>query len=369
MVRFHKLLYGNINISANAYSLPLLYPGFVTHSHEIGFFLLQHDIPNHICQKALSETNEFFSRPLKEKMIISYEKSPAFRGYMPLGVENTEGKIDGRDQIEYAAEYANVDQTTAQFYHRLKSTNPWPDSIQSTLKPAVMEYITSVLNVADRLRDAMCLGLGVDPKSITPSIFANDNDNIEEPNFWSMKLVSYPPVPSDMNNNATPPPVESLQGVGAHCDSNFLTLICQDPNSTGLQVQNVNGEWIDVPTTDSNILICNIGELAEIWSRGYFLATPHRVQRHTSSTHSRTSLPIFYNPKIDAVIEPITNIDKLPWERKEQNQWRRWRRRNNTLITSVGENSFKSLARSHPKVFETHHRDLRLLEDGRIIKR
>ena len=71
-------------------------------------------------------------------MIISYEKSPAFRGYMPLGVENTEGKIDGRDQIEYAAEYANVDQTTAQFYHRLKSTNPWPDSIQSTLKPAVM---------------------------------------------------------------------------------------------------------------------------------------------------------------------------------------------------------------------------------------
>ena len=38
-------------------------------------------------------------------MTISYEHSPAFRGYMPLGVENTEGKTDRRDQIEYAAEY------------------------------------------------------------------------------------------------------------------------------------------------------------------------------------------------------------------------------------------------------------------------
>jgi isopenicillin N synthase-like dioxygenase len=37
---------------------------------------------------------------MEQKMTISYECSAAFRGYMPLGVENTEGKIDGREQIE-----------------------------------------------------------------------------------------------------------------------------------------------------------------------------------------------------------------------------------------------------------------------------
>ena len=41
----------------------------------------------------------------------------------------------------------------------------------------------------------------------------------------------------------------------------------------------------------------------------------------------------------------------------------------NALIRSVGENSFKSLARSHPAVFEKHHGDLRILEDGRIVAR
>ena len=282
---------------------------------------------------------------------------------MPLGVENTEGKIDGRDQIEYAAEYVSSFQTQQKFghrfYHRLRSTNPWPDSIQPDLRPAITEYVTHGLDVADRLRDAMCLALNVDPRELAP-FFANSDDG--EPNFWSLKLVSYPPISDDTRSSSI---AESRQGVGAHTDSNFLTLICQDPNSSGLQVQHVQGGWIDVPPTPSNVFVCNIGELSELWTGGYFLATPHRVLRHSSNAHSRTSLPLFYNPKLDAVIEPVSTND-LPWEREGQNQWRR---KQNKLINCVGENAFKSLARSHPKVFARHHSDLRILEDGRIVMR
>lgn len=303
-------------------------------------------------------------------MTISYEKSASFRGYMPLGVENTEGKIDGRDQIEYAAEYnlhqqpsGNAEQTP--LYRRLRATNPWPDEIQPSLRPAISEHVTGVLGVADQLRDAMCLALKVDPCEVAPLFgsgqLKTNSSQSDEPSFWSMKLVSYPPA---SNNDINTPTTELLQGVGAHCDSNFLTLICQDSYSTGLQVQNVQGGWIDVPPTEPNTLICNIGELAELWTGGYFLATPHRVLRR-SSNRSRTSLPIFYNPKLDTVMEPI-KIDDLPWERCQQNQWRR---KKNKLMNSVGENSFKSLARSHPAVFEKHHGDLRILEDGRIVKR
>ncbi|KAL7523645.1 hypothetical protein ACHAXR_000267, partial [Thalassiosira sp. AJA248-18] len=121
--------------------------------HEIGFFLLRHDdIPESVCNRALSETHQFFQRPLQEKMTISYEKSASFRGYMPLGVENTEGKLDSRDQIEYAAEYDLHQQSSGlaehtQFYHRLRDTNPWPDSIQPTVRPAIMEYVRGVLGV------------------------------------------------------------------------------------------------------------------------------------------------------------------------------------------------------------------------------
>jgi len=373
--------------------------------HEIGFFLLQHDIPSTVCNRALDETHQFFSRPLEEKMTISYEQSPAFRGYMPLGVENTEGKVDGRDQIEYAAEYHGMLRQRKQhphqhpimngehgeqmplFYNRLRATNPWPDGLQPTLRPAITEYVSGVLGVADRLRDAMCLALNVDPSDVAPLFgspssrqFVTTNNNHhhhlnceenddEEPSFWSMKLVSYPPIsPDDTATNKTTTKAtmqEPLQGVGAHCDSNFLTLICQDAHSSGLQVQNVKGGWIDVPPTGPDMLICNIGELAQVWTGGYFLATPHRVMLQQSS-HGRTSLPVFYNPKLDVVMEPIGDAGNLPWDRCQENQWR-WK--HNTLMNSVGENSFKSLARSHPAVFEKHHGDLRILEDGRIVKR
>jgi isopenicillin N synthase-like dioxygenase len=316
-------------------------------SHEIGFFLLQHDNPEYvsICKKALAETQRFFQRPLEEKMRISYENSAAFRGYMPLGVENTEGKIDGREQIEYAAEYRHMPHAAIeQLYNRLKSTNPWPDEIQPSLRPVIMDYVRSVLAVADQLRESMCVALDMDPRQLDDLFGPCDGT---DPSFWSMKLVSYPPICNSTNNAEHGVP---QQGVGAHTDSNFMTLICQDVHSSGLQVQNIQGGWIDVPPTTPDILICNIGELSEIWSNGYFLATPHQVLRQSSNTLSRTSLPIFYNPKIDSVVEPISTKE-MTWTRGETKQWRR---KNNQLLGSVGENSFKSLARSHPKIFDRH---------------
>jgi isopenicillin N synthase-like dioxygenase len=92
------------------------------------------------------------------------------------------------------------------FYHRLRSTNPWPDSIQPDLRPAITEYVTHGLDVADRLRDAMCLALNVDPRELAP-FFANSDDG--EPNFWSLKLVSYPPISDDTRSSSI---AESRQG-------------------------------------------------------------------------------------------------------------------------------------------------------------
>ncbi|KAK1732479.1 iron/ascorbate-dependent oxidoreductase family protein [Skeletonema marinoi] len=333
--------------------------------HEIGFFLLEHDLPNSICERALSETRLFFQKPLEQKMSIYYGHEPSFRGYMPMGVENTEGKTDGREQIEYAAEYGKWKNSSGRcnhneeehFYHRLRvAENPWPDTIQPSLRPAINDYVDGVLKIGDQLRDALCLGMGIDPSHLSDSMFRKTSGDEQEPNFWSMKLVSYPPPVKTTNNSAS----DTEYGVGAHADSNFLTMILQDAKNSGLQVQTIDGKWIDVPPTPANVLICNIGELAQIFSGGYLMATPHRVLRPQDS---RISLPVFYNPKLDHVMESMVNPEELTWNRKGQNQWLR---KENALMGSVGENSFKSLARSHAEVFKRHHGDLHILGDGRI---
>ena len=278
-----------------------------------------------------------------------------------MGVENTEGKTDGREQIEYAAEYGKCFKLSSNvkehFYHRLRvSENPWPDTVQPTLRPAIIDYVNGVLDIGDQLRDLLCVGMGIDPRHLSESMFSKGKE--QEPNFWSMKLVSYPPPANTTTINDASSDTE--YGVGAHADSNFLTMILQDDKNSGLQVQTIEGEWIDVPPTPPNVLICNIGELAQIFSGGYLMATPHRVLRPKDS---RLSIPLFYNPKLDHVMECMVNAEDLTWSRKGQNQWLR---KENTLMGSVGENSFKSLARSHAEVFECHHKDLEILSDGRI---
>lgn len=185
-----------------------------------------------------------------------------------------------------------------------------------------------------------------------------------------------------------------------------MTLVLQD-DIGGLQAFS-KGEWIDVPPDDgtNGLLVVNLGEQAEIWSRGYFLATPHRVlMHHRNKNRNRISVPLFYNPVLSAKIIPFDEYDKkhhradhsstcnddenedegdeqtkpkpsrssrhlldqLIWERPRE--YERWRREKDTMISTVGENTFKSLARSHLDVFTKNHPDLLLLENGQVIHR
>jgi isopenicillin N synthase-like dioxygenase len=381
--------------------------------HNVGFLLIKHDFGD-LAQDMLDETRSFFRRPLDDKMRISYENSPSFRGFMKLGVENTSGKLDYREQVEYAVEY-NLDNNkdnnnnnnnnnnsayqghkSFPVYERLKGRNPWPDDFQPTLKSTTTKYSTEVCAIADIIRDSLCLALKLDPKDTLHDKFFHPT----EVPHWVIKLISYPPHESESEQS-------TQQGVGEHTDTNFLTLLAQDSSTDGVLQAFSQGEWIDVPSSSidddingdstnssstststststsssSRYLICNLGEQVQTWSNGYFLATPHRVIMRTSSSSSstttsdniphtpRTSVALFYNPSLAATMGPLNNntISNLLWERPRDYQ--QWQRPNNLMIPSVGENTFKSLARSHPKVFARHHKDLEILDDGRIIKR
>lgn len=308
-----------------------------TACRETGCFVLQHNLPLPIIERQLSETRKFFQEhSLAQKNEISYEESPAFRGYMPHGVENTAGKVDAREQIEYAADYPlQTEKWPA--YCRLKSQNPWP-SFQPSLQDATETYLQEAVRIADQIRQALCETLGLAPNRL--------DDMFSKPH-WVVKLISYPGA-----NSSSP----TQQGVGAHTDTNFLTLVLQDV--PGLQVYQ-NERWVDVPNIGLRAWVCNLGEQAEILSSGYLRATPHRVV--TPETR-RTSVALFYNPHLDAIIAPISRNRPLPsvWKRPQSQD---------SLLEVVGENTLKSLARSHPAVFSKHYADCELAKDGRVVSK
>jgi len=296
----------------------------------------------------MNEARLFFARPVEEKQRIGYGSSSAFRGYMANGVENTAGKPDLREQVEIAAEGLPAAAHAWPPFERLRGPNQWPD-MQPQLKEAIQEFSGCMMGVSTELTHAVCIAMGLERGAIQPLF--------EPAPHWQLKLASYKAVASD-------PSGEPGMGVGAHTDSGFLTLLLQD-DSGGLEAF-TQGEWIEVVPLGADVLVCNLGEVCQMMSGGYLLATPHRVR---STPKPRLSIPFFYNPALEAVVEPLELPSHLPWEREpDYDQQTQWRRPQNALLAQYGANAFKSLARSHPAVFERHHPDLRLLDDGRVVR-
>ena len=126
----------------------------------------------------------------------------------------------------------------------------------------------------------------------------------------------------------------------------------------------VGAAWVSVPPKD-NCLAVNLGEMLQLASSGFFRATPHRVVADSSSTADRLSLPFFFNPSLDAVVSPcVSPGDVGPWTHARAQPESR-----NKLNENYGRNAFKSLARSHPAVFQRHHPDLAVLSDGAVVLR
>eukprot|EP00808_Paulinella_micropora_P023597 g50802.t1 len=366
--------------------------------HRTGFFLLHHDLPAELCTRMLAESKDFFELPLEQKQEISYAKSAAFRGYMPLGVENTAGVTDLREQVEIGPEEEQVAKdkwASTPPYERLRGPNQWPDEHQPKLQPVVWEYTQHMLRLSRELTWALCYislryinsyrnacvweytqhmlrlsreltlafcaAIKVPPADLIPLL---------EPNpHWQLKLACYHPAKQDKFSKPDPfsskPDANERSrlsfGVGAHTDTGFLTLLLQDKVG-GLQAY-VDGAWGDVWPAGPQFLVCNIGEVAEILTKGYFRATPHRAI--SSPNHRRYSVPFFFNPKLSATVDPLPKLVAiLPWERKPGDK--PWSRPDNALLCTYGDNAFKSLARSHPAVFKTHHSDLEVTAGGLV---
>ena len=114
----------------------------------------------------------------------------------------------------------------------------------------------------------------------------------------TLRLMRYelPPVDPAFDSAGEP----DTPRRGEHVDSGFVTLLCQH-GVAGLAVKLRSGEWVEVSPVDGHLAV-NFGGLLERWTEGRFRATPHRVISHGST---RFSIPFFYEPHADAVIEPL----------------------------------------------------------------
>ena len=165
----------------------------------------------------------------------------------------------------------------------LVADNLWPQDMPD-FKDKAMRYYDAVCELGDQILKAIAVGMG------------------EQEDFFAKRytsplgrcqMVYYPP--SSHEDEA-----ELRFGAAAHTDFGVLTLLLQD-NSGGLQVLNKQDIWVEAPPID-NTFVCNIGDLLHRWSNDYLVSNLHRVINR--SGHERYSMPIFFDPDPDTIIDP-----------------------------------------------------------------
>lgn len=301
-------------------------------ARDVGFFYITgHGIDPAFLRLVMDVSRRFFALPDEQKQALDMVNSPHFRGYNGVAAEITRGRRDWREQIDIGAERTAVTlEADTPPWQRLIGPNQWPDALPE-LRPVILRWQREATAVLVRLLRYFALALG-QAEYIFEPLYR------DEPHLL-VKLIRYP------GREAT----SDDQGVGAHKDSDLLSLLLQD-DLGGLQVQHED-DWIDA-TPIPGTFVVNIGELLELASDGYLRATVHRVVTPPAG-HERLSVAFFLSARLDAVVPLLELPPELAREARGPES-----DPDNPLLREVGKNALKGRLRSHPDVARRHHPDL-----------
>jgi isopenicillin N synthase-like dioxygenase len=301
-------------------------------SREAGFFYLTgHGIPQADFDRVFDVARAFFALPEADKLSVQMVNSPHFYGYNRAGAEITRGAQDWREQLDIGPEQTAVPLSPdTPPWARLIGPNQWPAALPA-LREVTLDWHQRLNALAIELLEAFALALE-QPRDALAAIHAKGG-------HARVKLIRYPPVDEG----------QSDQGVGAHKDSGFLTLLAQD-HVGGLEVD-LNGTWVQA-TPVPGAFVVNIGEILELCTVGYLRATVHRVISPPAGVE-RLSVAHFFGADLDAVAPVLSLPPQLAAEATGPASDPQ-----NPLFHEIGKNYLKGRLRSHPDVAEAHHADL-----------
>jgi isopenicillin N synthase-like dioxygenase len=101
----------------------------------------------------------------------------------------------------------------------------------------------------------------------------------------------------------------------AHADIDLLTVLTAG-SAEGLQANDINGVWHDIPC-DPNTIIINAGDMLEECTQGFYPSTQHRVLNPIgkAALKPRMSCPLFLHPRPDVVLSSRYTADSYLHER------------------------------------------------------
>ncbi len=214
------------------------------------------------------------------------------RGWVPYGAEANAYASGGESPPDMKESF--VCPTSELPGHEAAITAIWPAEVPA-LQGAANAYLAEVEALHLELLELAAVALGLEDER---------------------HLVERAGVESAMNINWYPAwdhvgaPGEGQWRIGPHTDFGTITILDRQPGMGGLQVQLLDGSWVDAPWVEGSLIV-NGGDLLSAWSNGRWRSAPHRVlpPADTARDESLMSLVYFCEAAWEVEIAPLPGLD------------------------------------------------------------
>ena len=251
-----------------------------------GFAVIKnHPIDYGLVKNVFSEWSDFFASNYKMNYLYNNETQD---GLFPLNISETAVGYNIKDIKE--------------FYHYY----PWgqyPKELSDKTKQLYNQMTTVAVTLLQWIEENL-------PIEIKNKLSQPLSDMIQNSEQILMRLLHYPPLKGD----------EAIGAIraNAHTDINLLTVLVAASQS-GLQVQDKDGNWLEVPV-DPGMLSINIGDMLQEATNGFYKSTVHQVINPIGDDRlkSRYSIPLFLHARPDVVLSSRYTAGSFLQERLQQ---------------------------------------------------
>ena len=270
------LSYSNGSSNDKALFVDQLFRGI----QEYGFVVLtDHTVEQAKVDLAYDYVHEFFQLPEATKLKYYDANIAGQRGLTPFKVERAKDNPNP-DLKEFW--HVGRELAAGSPYKGIYPDNLWPAEIPD-FKPAFLELYQAMDATSVLLLEALGEALEVPPGFFKDMV--RDGNSV-------LRTIHYPPTTGEDTQNSI--------RAAAHEDINLITMLV-GATSSGLQLLDRDGSWLDVTSAPGQIVV-DTGDMMSRLTNNVLPATTHRVINPENDGERRYSMPFFVHPHSEAML-------------------------------------------------------------------
>jgi len=164
--------------------------------------------------------------------------------------------------------------------------NVWPDD-DPGLRETALAYMAACRGLAERMLGLYAAAFGLGTDAFALGALPHYRLTVNDYPTWT-----YPEAAAD----------EDKLLLLEHADDSAVTILAQQGDYEGLQIQAEDGTWFPVPVRPGALQVFS-GTLLARWTGGRLRPGRHRVV--AGGTVTRRSTAVFVYPALDTVVEPV----------------------------------------------------------------